>query len=51
MSTKSTISTGDGYHLFEEVTLEDEPLTHVLLEVEPPASLLLKSSFRTLMPM
>lgn len=34
MSTKSTICSGDDFHLFEEVTLHDEPMTHVHLRVE-----------------
>ena len=45
MSTKSTISTGDGYHLFEEVILDDEPLTHVLLEVERPSKFAVEKQF------
>ena len=35
MSTKSTICSGDDYHLFEEIALDDEePLTHVQLQIE-----------------
>jgi len=34
MSTKSTICSGDDFHLFEEVTLGNAPMTHVHLRVE-----------------
>ncbi len=45
MSTKSTICSGDTYHLFEEVPLHNEPMTHVHLQVERASMFAVEKGF------
>lgn len=50
MSTKSTICSSDDHHLFENIALDNEPLTHVQLQIELTSMFTWGSSIRTMTP-
>jgi len=47
MSTKASIKSGDGFHLYEELSLDDEMIKEAFLQLDNPMGAVIEKDFST----